>query len=372
MWRRPTNVAPPDTRQTPWGESLPAPLQDGGRESPPVVVGCYMGERVRRVKLFVDHPLSPATLPSGRLTTSPYHCYDADALILAGDVDAAAATAILADEKLSPVRVTTGHAVASLWLMRYLDTSLGPYTEVVLTMAATAAPASPRAIDYVADYAALLLDPDVIVFCHRLLLPTTADLAIAYGRELLHFDKEGVDLKLVRGATTEVKVDGRLSADIGVHAPASTQLGGMVRVMRAAGLVRTLRALSAAEIAVRAPARLGGGTVRSLLRGRIVLRPFDAARDRLTYTAGLALTDDLVRLAFTPKLVQRIPHAQFVMYPAVSSSSCLAPFSRIDLRRTGCGPRPAASLARQIPSRYVPRSRLAAEAPRAVGLDQFD
>ncbi len=277
----------------------------------------------RKAALFADHPLSPIALASGERTVT------ASCIIVMTPTRSSwpatstwkFAAELLAAEGLSPVLTSTGHAVSSLWMMRYADTSLGPYVEIVLTLAATTSATPPRALSHVADYAALLLDPDVVVFCHRLLLNHSADLAIAYGRDLLHLDKEGVDLVVERTTSTTVQVKHGeavvLAADVGVTAPLWTQIvSGMMRVLSQVGLSRTLQTLKVSSVTVRAPRRLGGGAVRSLLRGRAVLRPFDPAHDRLTVGPGLALTDDLARLAFAPKLVQRIPHAQFVMYPA--------------------------------------------------------
>jgi hypothetical protein len=280
--------------------------------------------------LFARHPVTATvSLASGQRVPTPFHCYDADACIVIGSVDLAAAAALVGPEGAHPVELSDGRGVAALWVMDYKDTCVGPYTELVLTLAVRTQPSRVGSGGRYAR-AAVFLDPQNRLFIHRLLLPRAAAVAIDYGRELIHLDKLAVDridvtrVSVGRGVTEKrfaavegerTALRGRLREDNGLGALATAALG----LVREAGLARTLGALGTVGIDGQAPERLGGGLIRGHLRGRARLSAF-APGDELVWDRATVFGRDLDELGYRPLLVQRVPHCQFVMYPAIDAA----------------------------------------------------
>lgn len=147
------------------------------------------------------------TLLSGHSVPVPYVCNQADATIVLGDVDLAAATKLVAEEGLAPVRTTADRGIGGLWLMNYSKTCLGPYREIVLTVMTSVEPLIIADDPYAMG--ALVLDPRARVFVASLLLPRKEQVAIDYGRELLHFDKrpvEAIDIDTSEAGATKWRV----------------------------------------------------------------------------------------------------------------------------------------------------------------------
>src|SRR5437870_573468 len=79
----------------------------------------------------------------------------------------AAARKWLDGEAVTPLALRDERAPAMLWAMNYADTTVGAYTELVLTVLARQAEAPPLAVDGPWELAALALDPEVRGFIHR-------------------------------------------------------------------------------------------------------------------------------------------------------------------------------------------------------------
>lgn len=152
--------------------------------------------------LFGRFPLSARRrLPHGEVPV-PYHNYDSRALVIAGTCEMEHVAA-LAGEDYQPVRTSQGRAVGLLWLMDYRDTSIGPYRECVVTFlvardAIELDDSNPYRIQR-----ALLCDPRIFLFMHRLWVTTTP--ALEYGRLLLGADKllGAVDIERTRAGSTQ-------------------------------------------------------------------------------------------------------------------------------------------------------------------------
>ena len=87
---------------------------------------------------FDHHPVTgTATLRSGTVVPNTYHARSAQALVLHGTARADEAARLLAGTGLTPITTDKGDAIAQLWVMRYEDTNIGPYSEVVVALAAS-------------------------------------------------------------------------------------------------------------------------------------------------------------------------------------------------------------------------------------------
>lgn len=257
------------------------------------------------------------TLLSGHSVPVPFVCNQADASIVLGDVDLGVATKLVAEEGLAPIRTSAERGVGGVWLMNYASTCLGPYREIVLTVMTAGEPITIDDDPYAMG--ALVLDARVRVFVASLLLPRKEQVAIDYGRELLHFDKrpvEAIDIDATEPGATKWRVrEGERElltariADSGFGA----SLTGALALIRHAGFGRTLAARKGIAVQGAAPLAMGGGIIDTQLFGTGVLRPF-GEQDNLQFAPnGPPVVKQLDRFGFRPRLVNRMKELRFTM-----------------------------------------------------------
>ena len=271
--------------------------------------------------LFRRHPQTGnARLSTGALVPVPFQCRRADALILIGTVSLASARRWLEGEKAQPIALRDERAPAMLWAMQYEDTVVGPYTELVVTAFARERQEAPLQLGSPYELAALALDPEVRGHIHRLLLPEAAPDAIAYGRELLHLDKEACTrIEIARDPFVPVRsVDAwqrdriALRLRVGEDDTARTRLSAGWAIIKAAGPRLVLAAARGGHLVGLAPRRLGGGQIDCWMEGSARISPW-AKGDECVPTDATLLTAELKEAGFVPKLVQRVPDLKFVM-----------------------------------------------------------
>ncbi|MBV9950248.1 MAG: acetoacetate decarboxylase family protein, partial [Myxococcales bacterium] len=172
--------------------------------------------------LFTNNPTQASTVIGKERTRVPlpFHAYEADSLVLYGTACATAMRTILHGTALHPVVGGADFGYAMLWIIRYSDTSCGPYSEVVVNFVACG---RPRAFEFRNDYSivAAMLDTDNVLFTPQLLLDR--QLPIDYGREIYGLDKRPAEIEIdksgpvkrfvCRGATGEVIVAGSVQEE---------------------------------------------------------------------------------------------------------------------------------------------------------------
>lgn len=281
----------------------------------------------RTARLFQRYPLSGTHVTrSGAVVSTPFHCYDADALILYGTADLAALESLTQGTGYFPVSTDTDpgrRGFVRLWLMDYQDTILGPYHEWVISIDADR---HPRAIPWKNAFSAMVpsADPDHHGLIDRLLLDQP--LACEYGRELLGLDKRPGRFAIqrersrVRFEVTDAEgllvARGDLATARGPRA-ALRSLYGIAAALGPAGTLRMLTSAVLMEDAVTRDVLSGPGDarlklLRVVLASTPALRPVDGD-DRLEFGPKSELGCRLGALDFRPMIVYHDPHLQFVM-----------------------------------------------------------
>lgn len=162
-------------------------------QSSKVVDVDYPDSAEERDPIFTEHPQTSSFVSSNNYRMKiPFHAYDADATIVFGSADYAKAAAMMAPHNLIPVRTSDGQAIASIWLMNYKSTSLGPYFEVVFGFAANTV-SKTITIHSNHSFLAPMMDPKGTLFSSKLLLPPNKQDAIDWGREVGGWDKSKAD-----------------------------------------------------------------------------------------------------------------------------------------------------------------------------------
>lgn len=145
--------------------------------------------------LFTSNPTEASTVIGEKRTRVPlpFHAYEADALVIYGTASVTAMRTILAGTALHPVQGGADFGYAMLWIIRYSDTSCGPYSEVVVNFVACR---RPRALEFRNDYSivAAMLDAENVLFTPQLLLDR--QLPIDYGREIYGLDKRPAEIEI--------------------------------------------------------------------------------------------------------------------------------------------------------------------------------
>jgi len=248
------------------------------------------------------------TLSSGRRFASPFRVPRLRGAMLYGTVDGNAAEALLAPDGLSPVRTTCGRGLGCLWLSDFLESTVGPYRELTVTLLVAERPLSVRWINGYTPLAAQLR-PEALV-CEYALILDNPD-AIDYGRELHGFDKRPGALAFDSDGAGRFRfavsqegarvVEGRFT-ERGVGAMPSA----LAQLARAHGAWSTVRLLAARTQRLRV---ITPRTVRQLrsdlfFRGVMRLQPW-LATDELTF-GDAPVGRLLAQLRFQPTAVQRV------------------------------------------------------------------
>lgn len=81
--------------------------------------------------IFEQFPLrsEPVQTSTGPQPT-PYHVYDAHAVLIGGTADYAAVARVLASEQVTPAQTTSGRALMAVWAVDEPSASHGPHTEL--------------------------------------------------------------------------------------------------------------------------------------------------------------------------------------------------------------------------------------------------
>ncbi len=125
-------------------------------------------------------PISTSTGPQ----PTPYHVYDAHAVLIGGSADYAAVAEMLADEDVTPAQTTSGRALMALWAVDEFSASHGPHTELQISF--YVAHGSQKVTVKDGPFAALqflLSRPEARQMCYGLWNNTEA--VVAYNSEIL-------------------------------------------------------------------------------------------------------------------------------------------------------------------------------------------
>ncbi|MFQ5382191.1 MAG: acetoacetate decarboxylase family protein [Candidatus Krumholzibacteriia bacterium] len=294
-----------------------------------------MARNGREHRLFSRYPdAATATLPSGDRVALPYHCYDAEAYVIHGTVEAGPTRALLAEENCRPVlsrdSEARDRAIAQIWLNVYHDTNVGPYRELVISFAVSLEADPPVfAFRNRASLLAPAFDPRCATFTRWLFLDSQR--AIDLGREAwgfpkyrasLHFDRsrsprEGLEPN-TRITHRTIGGDGKTVVAMFLELEQSlpARLGSACLLIRALGIRRLLGPAAARELAssVLTPVMLKQLLTRVITVGRTSLHRW-SPRNELNFGRDTEAGRALAELDFEPLLVQRVSDLKFVMLP---------------------------------------------------------
>eukprot|EP00030_Apusomonadida_sp_AF-17_P000738 a176078_30.p1 GENE.a176078_30~~a176078_30.p1 ORF type:complete len:379 (-),score=100.85 a176078_30:595-1704(-) len=288
--------------------------------------------------LFIDFPASNnAVLSSKAVVSMPFHAYDARATIVSGHVSLAALNAMLdahGDGRLwRAVSTTDGRGIAIVWLMKYNDSTAGPYNEIVVSFAVSARDGPDRELgcsaeDAFCGLAALNCRTGIHMLIYKLWLDS--QLAIDIGRELLGCDKypAAIESTLTERNQLGMKVEGVLRATFALPSLHEAFVARPLKTLElAASMIHTLGLRDATRLALQGSrvtrtfvtsAGIAHGVkadVNALIPATLKpsptfalsFRAWDNATDSWTFTG------ELESLGFVPALVQFDPSLRFVM-----------------------------------------------------------
>jgi hypothetical protein len=227
---------------------------------------------------------------------------------------------------LVPVKTTDGRGIASIWLVKYGDSTLGPYQEVVVII--LVAPAGKASVPcssveaHCAPYAAYL-HGGVMSFAYKLWLDEEAP--IAYGREILGTDKflsKSLKIDMNEDGSVEASLPSLLKVKLQRQSAAAT-LPLVPSLALTAGLLPTLKLLVATpmlHLTLVTPAGVAEGfrdsapLVPTIMVNdpEATINPWDKEKD------ALGLDGELKGFGFVPATVQQTKRLRFAM---------LAPFN---------------------------------------------
>ncbi len=288
--------------------------------------------KARSHDLFNRYSGETVTLSSGSRFRAPYHCYDADAVIISGTVALGGARRLLENENCAPVVLRRSGApdrgIAQIWLNLYRDTNVGPYREVVISFTASSEATTPL-VEYVNPVSLVSpnIDPRCVTFTRWLYLDS--QLAIDAGREVWGFPKYMAEVFFNGEATGNtglfdnttlkhrtVTADGKevLQTRLVLEQSRWERLEVAWQVMRALG-VGTLASLareSEAESTILTPVLLKQVVTPVKTVGSPALHPW-RPENELTFGSDTQGGRALAELDFEPLLVQAIPQLKFIM-----------------------------------------------------------
>ena len=140
--------------------------------------------------IFAKYPaIGTATLKNGTTVPTPYHNYDADALIIWGEADAEWVSSKIEGEWEPVLDSKSGKAQVALWVVDYRDTNINPYKEfiVVFTVRHKTFPAATASLP--SPLHALRLFEDKVAYPYIYKLWLDEEIPVMYGRELIGCDK---------------------------------------------------------------------------------------------------------------------------------------------------------------------------------------
>lgn len=148
--------------------------------------------------LFRRFPLTGSARTSRGSFPVPYHVYEGFALFIGGTADLGAARALLANEAVQPVQTRSGRAVVGAWICNFTRASMGPHTELQLSVYVTEREAPPLDDRPLALLDGLVRRNDLLMRCHGLWNDERD--VVAYNRELLGLDAALAHSRIERSA----------------------------------------------------------------------------------------------------------------------------------------------------------------------------
>jgi hypothetical protein len=183
--------------------------------------------------LFRSHPLDGVVDVDGAAEPTPYHLYDGLLALLGGHVDADAARALLSPLGLAPVTNAQGRALGCVWVGEFPEASLGPHSELQISLLATSTSTPAVATHRYAVLRALAVRDDVVMVCHGLWNNTPR--VVRYNQAHLGLDAHAATsaVGVVDGRLRFrfIDADGQLIAEGNLAAPARQSAGPLWRAL---------------------------------------------------------------------------------------------------------------------------------------------
>jgi hypothetical protein len=154
--------------------------------------------------LFRAFPIAGTRSTSLGPQPVPYHVYDGEVVLLGGSVEAGAARGLLAGQNLDLLLDPNGRALACVWICDFTQASLGPHSELQLSLAVTrrddplsSAAGTPVGKGPFELLRLLLVEPGLRLY--SAVLWNDLPLAVAYNRELLALNARLCQASISRG-----------------------------------------------------------------------------------------------------------------------------------------------------------------------------
>ncbi|MEL6524755.1 MAG: hypothetical protein AAFQ07_03500, partial [Chloroflexota bacterium] len=148
--------------------------------------------------LFTQYPLTgEAEISVGRVPT-PYHTYDGQGLFIGGTADLAQVTKLLANETVYPIRTASGKALIGIWVVDFIEASLGAHNELQFSVLVSHQPTVPIADHPLTLLKALFIDDEARMLCYHLWNNT--ETVVAYNRELLGLNASITDGEIIHAS----------------------------------------------------------------------------------------------------------------------------------------------------------------------------
>ena len=280
--------------------------------------------------LFRSHPDREVALDWGPSYRLPFHCYDAEALVVGCTVDADPLADLLAPDDLHPY-ILVGpsgrrRGAAWLWFNDYRDTNAGTYRELVIGFGASE---QPREVPWrhAASTFAPLVDPAGTIFARWLFLDR--QYAVDLGIDVWGYPKQLAEVRMAheggRLACSVVDAGGRAVLDLKAHpGGVLSTLSQGPGVARALGVGRALDLVRPpVPVHVTTPADVKRSHIDGLMAGSPRIAPWRHS-DRLEIHVGSPCGAALTRLGLAPHIAQHYDHLRFVM-PADPASLQVEP-----------------------------------------------
>lgn len=199
----------------------------------------------RNHDLFKLYPLTGRVQSSGTLLPVPYHVYDGNVTFVGGTASLEQVQQLLQYDPLYPIRTTKGRAIVGVWICDFTDASLGPHTELQVSLFVSRKEVKPVRNHPFILLRELVINPQVRMLVHGLW--NNSQTVVNYNNDVLglgarsirggvEYKSKSMNFLFNDGAQGNLIASGRFKIPSGTPITASLSLsqvmgfGGMMRM----------------------------------------------------------------------------------------------------------------------------------------------